>query len=269
MTVAQIIAPFTATATFMFTTRNDKFRYDGQLCADIYCTRESYHWDSNPFTALESAGVDYKSMKPLVIVRGAGKKLSERHVFGVDTKLSFARRADEPIFQWLDRVMLLPEVRGVSVVIPADRLTKEQVLHLFNNLGKPKYQAETTAKLVGMFRTPVPDTPAELVARQKFAPPATIAPGAAIDHPNVAPEPETAAPDLTIESIAEPEPESAIGDIPDNPSDGETVEQPAALSAKELKVLYQQELGIKAPNIKVHHLQLLYTALLAEKTGDV
>jgi hypothetical protein len=261
-TIAQIIAPITAISSFMFTNRNDKLRYDGQLCADVYCTRESYAWDANPFTALEAAGVDFKSMKPLVIVRGAGNKLSERHVFGVDTKLSFARRADEPIFQWLDRVMLLPEVRGVSVVIPANKLTKEQVLHLFNNLGKPKYQAETTAKLVAMFRTPVPDTPDELIARQKFAPPATIAPSAAIDHPNVAPAP--------TEPIVEP-----VVRQPDNPSDAksvtqaEEVEEVEELSAKELKVLFQENLGMKAPSIKVHHLNLLYRALVAEKATQV
>jgi hypothetical protein len=252
-TIAQTLAPFAATASFMFTSRNDKLRYDGVLCADIYTEKGSYHWDANPFTALEEAGVDYKAMKPLILVRGAGTKVTERHVLGVDTDLEFARQKGEHIFPWLDRVMSLPAVRGVSVIVPADQLTKEQVLHLFNTLGKPRYQADTTAKLVSMFRTPVSDTPDEPPVRQKYAPPATIAPSTAIDHTNVAGEP-----------IVEP-----VVQQPDNPSDGETVDQIAELSAKELKVLFQENLGVKAPNIKVHHLNLLYHALMQEKAEQV
>jgi hypothetical protein len=235
----------------MFTSRNDKFRYDGQLCADIYADAKSYAWDSNPFTVLTDAGVDYKTMKPLVIVSGNGKKISERHVFGKDTDLPFARLADEPIFQWLDRVMLLPTVRGVSVVIPAQYLTQEQVQHLFNTLAKPKYQAESTAKLVGMFRTPTPDTPAELAARQKFAAPIVSTPTASIDHTNVA-EPIACKP---VEPIA-------------RQTEGQVAE-PAALTSKDYKAMYLANLGIKAPNIKVDHLALLYTALLAQKESAV
>jgi hypothetical protein len=235
----------------MMTPRNDKFRYDGQLCIDVYADRASYAWDANPFTVLTNAGIDYKTMKPLVIVSGMGKKISERHVFGVDSDLPFARLSDEGIFAWLDRIMLLPQVRGVSVVIPADRLTQEQVQHLFNTLSKPKYQAETTAKMVEMFRTPTPDTPAELAARQKFAAPTIATPSAAIDHPNVAP---------------------LIACKPDKPivsqTDSQAVE-PAALTTKDYKAMYLSNLGIKAPNIKVDHLAVLYAALLAQKNSKV
>lgn len=251
MTIAQALAPLTATCSFMFTNRNDKLRYDGQLCIDVYADRASYAWDANPFTVLADAGIDFKSMKPLIIVSGNGKKLTERHVFGVDTKLAFARLADEGIFAWLDRVMLLPEVRGVSVVIPSDRLTKEQVQHLFANLATPKYQAETTAKLVSMFRTPTPSTPAELAARQKYAAPKPVAPSGAIDHPNVAP-PITRKPVEPI--VSQP--------------DSQAIEAPA-LTSKDYKVLYLENLGIKAPNIKVGHLALLYTALMAQKNANV
>jgi hypothetical protein len=250
-TIAQVLAPLTATCSFMMTPRNDKFRYDGQLCIDVYADAKSYAWDANPFTILEAAGVDYKTMKPLVVVSGMGQKISERHVFGLDSDLPFARLADEPIFQWLDRVMLLPQARGVSVVIPADHLTQEQVQHLFNTLAKPKYQADTTAKCVSMFRTPTPDTPAELAARQKFAAPTIATPPAAIDHPNVAP---------------------LIACKPDKPivsqADSQAVE-PAALTTKNYKAMYLANLGIKAPNIKVDHLAVLYTALLARKNSEV
>lgn len=251
MTIAQTLAPLTATCSFMFTNRNDRLRYDGQLCADLYCDRASYAWDANPFTVLTDAGIDFKSMKPLIVVFGGGKKLTERHVFGVDTKLTFARYADEPIFQWLDRVMMMPQVRGVSVVIPADRLTKEQVQHLFDTLGTPKYQAETTAKLVGMFRTPTPSTPAELVARQKYAAPKPVAPSGAIDHPNVA------------EPIVSQPVEPIVGQ-----PDSQAIE-PVALTGKDYKALYLENLGIKAPNIKVEHLALLYAALVAQKNAGV
>lgn len=251
-TIKQTLAPLTAVASFMFTSRNDKFRYDGQLCADIYTDRASYAWDANPFTVLTDAGIDFKSMKPLITVSGNGKKLTERHVFGVDTKLTFARLADEGIFQWLDRVMLLPEVRGVSVVIPADRLTQEQVQHLFNTLAKPKYQAETTAKLVGMFRTPTPSTPAELVARQKYAAPKPVAPSIAIDHANAAAEPIAC---KTVEPIVSQPDSQAI--------------EAAVLTTKDYKALYLENLGIKAPNIKVDHLALLYAALVAQKNAGV
>jgi hypothetical protein len=250
-TIAQTLAPLTATCSFMMTPRNDKFRYDGQLCIDVYTDRVSYAWDANPFTVLTNAGIDYKAMKPLTVVNGMGKKISERHVFGVDSDLPFARRADEPIFQWLDRIMLLPQVRGVSVVIPADRLTAEQVQHLFNTLSKPKYQAETTAKCVSMFRTPTPDTPAELAARQKFAAPTIATPSAAIDHANVAP-PIACKP---VKPIAR-QPESQVV-------------EPATLTTKDYKVMYLANLGIKAPNIKVDHLAILYAALLARKNSEV
>lgn len=250
-TIQQTLAPLTAISSFMFVNRNDKFRYDGQLCADVYCDRASYAWDANPFTVLTDAGIDFKSMKPLIIVSGSGKKLTERHVFGVDTKLSFGRLADEGIFAWLDRVMVLPEVRGVSVVVPANLLTQEQVQHLFNNLATPKYQAEQTAKLVGMFRTPTPSTPAELVARQKYAAPKSVAPSVAIDHPNVAPP-------IVGQSV-----EPIVGQSESQPI------EPAPLTSKDYKAMYLAELGIKAPNIKVDHLALLYTALLAQKNANV
>jgi hypothetical protein len=250
-TIAQTLAPLTATCSFMMTPRNDKFRYDGQLCIDVYAARSSYAWDANPFTVLTNAGVDYESMKPLVLVSGMGEKVTERHVFGVDSDLPFARLSDEPIFQWLDRVMLLPQARGVSVVIPADRLTAEQVQHLFNTLSKPKYQAETTAKCVSMFRTPTPDTPAELVARQKFAAPIVPAPSVAIDHANVAP-PITRQP---VEPIVR-QSESQATEIP-------------TLTTKDYKALYLENLGIKAPNIKVEHLGILYAALLTQKNAGV
>jgi hypothetical protein len=235
----------------MLTNRNDKFRYDGQLCIDVYTDRASYAWDANPFTVLADTGIDFKSMKPLVIVNGMGKKISERHVFGVDSDLPFARLADEGIFAWLDRVMLLPQVRGVSVVIPAQHLTQEQVQHLFSTLSKPKYQAEATAKLVSMFRTPTPDTPAELVARQKYAAPTIATPTASIDHANVA-EPIDCKP---AEPIA-------------RQTDSQAVE-PTALTSKNYKAMYLANLGIKAPNIKVEHLGILYAALLAQKNSAV
>lgn len=252
-TIAQALAPLTATCSFMFTSRNDKFRYDGQLCADIYCPKESYAWDANPFTALEAAGVDFKApgILPLILVKGLGKQVSERHIFGADTKLPFARLEGERIFAWLDRVMVLPEVRGVNVVIPADRLTKEQVQHLFDNLGTPKYQAETTAKLVSMFRTPTPDTPAELAARQKYAAPKPVTPSVAIDYPNAA-EPIVGKP---VEPIA--------------PSPDSQAIKPVVLTTKDYKVMYLADLGIKAPNIKVQHLALLYDALMAQKNASV
>lgn len=250
-TIAQALAPLTAVCSFMFVNRNDKSRYDGQLCADIYCDRASYAWDANPFTALEAAGIDFKSMKPLIVVSGNGKKITERHVFGKDTKLTFARLEGERILAWLDRVMLLPEVRGVSVVIPADRLTQEQVQHLFNTLAASKYQAETTAKLVSMFRTPTPSTPAELVARQKYAAPKPATPSGAIDHANVAPP------------IAR-KPVEPIAQQPDS----QAINKPA-LTSKDYKALYLENLGIKAPNIKVEHLALLYAALLAQKNAGV
>jgi hypothetical protein len=250
-TIAQTLAPLAATCSFMFTSRNDKFRYDGQLCADIYTDRASYAWDANPFTALASAGIDYKAMKPLVIVSGLGKKISERHVFGVDSDLPFARLSEEGIFAWLDRVMMLPTVRGVSVVIPAQYLTQEQVQHLFNTLATPKYQAETTAKLVGMFRTPTPDTPAELVARQKFAAPIVKTPTASIDHGNVA-EPIACKPVEPIVCQTESQ-----------------VAEPATLTSKDYKAMYLANLGIKAPNIKVEHLAVLYVALLGQKNAGV
>jgi hypothetical protein len=250
-TIAQTLAPLTATCSFMMTSRNDKFRYDGQLCIDVYTDRASYAWDANPFTVLTNAGIDYKAMKPLVVVSGMGKKISERHVFGVDSDLPFARLSDEGVFAWLDRIMLLPQVRGVSVVIPADRLTAEQVQHLFNTLAKPKYQAETTAKMVSMFRTPTPDTPAELAARQKFAAPTIATPSAAIDHANVAPP--------IVRQPVEP-----IVSQPDSPA----IETPV-LTTKDYKAMYLENLGIKAPNIKVDHLGILYTALLARKNSEV
>jgi hypothetical protein len=256
-TIAQTLAPFTATATFMFTNRNDKLRYDGQLCADVYCSATSYAWDANPFTALEAAGIDYKAMNPMIVVKGGGKQLTERHVFGKDTDIPFARVQGEHIFAWLDRVMVMPQVRGVSVVIPADRLTKEQVQYLFDNLGAPKYQAETTAKLVSMFRTPTPDTPAELVARQKFAAPVKVDPSAAIDHANVADDKPV------IKKPAAQKPVKPIAGQPVEPV------EPIALTSKDYKALYMENLGIKAPNIKVHHLALLYTALMAEKAANV
>lgn len=250
-TIAQTLAPLTATCSFMLTNRNDKLRYDGQLCIDVYADRASYTWDANPFTVLTDAGIDFKSMKPLIVISGSGKKLTERHVYDIDTKLSFARLADEGIFAWLDRVMTMPEVRGVSVVIPASYLTQEQVKHLFNTLTKPKYQAEATAKLAEMFRTPTPSTPAELVARQKYAAPKTVAPSIAIDHPNVA-EPIVGKP-------AEP--------IVPSP-DSQAIE-PVALTSKDYKAMYLADLGIKAPNIKVDHLALLYAALMAQKNANV
>lgn len=251
-TIAKTLAPLTAICSFMFVNRNDKLRYDGQLCADVYCDRASYAWDANPFTALESAGINFKSMKPLIVVSGNGKKVTERHIFGKDTKLSFARLADEPIFQWLDRIMVMPQVRGVSVVIPAELLTKEQVQYLFDELEAPKYQAETTAKLVSMFRTPTPNTPAELVARQKFAAPPTKLPSMAIDHPNVAAQ----------------QPKPPIAGQSDEPITGQS-DEPIALTSRDYKKLYMEELGIKAPNIKVEHLGILYTALLARKNAAV
>lgn len=252
-TVQQALAPITAAASFMFTNRNDKLRYDGQLCADIYCDRASYVWDANPFTMLTDAGIDFKApgVLPLIIVSGNGKKITERHVFGVDTKLRYARLPDERILTWLARIMVLPEVRGVSVVIPADRLTKEQVQYLFDNLAKPKYQAETTAKLVSMFHTPTPSTPAELVARQKYAAPKSVAPSGAIDHANVAP-PIARKP---VEPIA-------------RQTDSQAIDKPA-LTSKDYKKMYLENLGIKAPNIKVERLALLYTALMAQKTAGV
>jgi hypothetical protein len=249
--IAQVLAPLTATCSFMMTTRNDKFRYDGQLCIDVYTDRASYAWDANPFTVLTNAGIDCKTMKPLVIVSGMGKKISERHVFGVDSNLPFARLADEGIFAWLDRVMLLPQVSGVSVVILASYLTQEQVQHLFDNLAKPKYQAKTTAKMVSMFRTPTPDTPAELAARQKFAAPPIATPSAAIDYPNVAPPIDC----KPVKPIARQTDSQAV--------------QPAVLTTKDYKVMYLTNLGIKAPNIKVDHLAVLYTALLAQKKSEV
>ena len=112
-------------------------RFVGQLCVDLYSPVGSEPWEY-----LEAAGINVRTGLPCELaVLGQGG----RHTQFTTGGNQLSRQADEQVMDWLDRICHLDAYRGFSVIVPANRLTPQQCLALYQNTSKPKYGAEATA----------------------------------------------------------------------------------------------------------------------------
>lgn len=172
-----IAAPVVPSVSFRFWVSKEP-QMATKLVADIYAVKCPGYVEAL-FAALESVAIPYRTKGfPLLIkVYSAGTRVNVRTIGH-----PLARVAPESITQWLDRVSMDASVKGIGIEVDSAVLTKAQVRHLHVNLAPCKFNAETTAFLVGSFT--------------------------AIPKPNIAPEAKqfkrTAAPIEHMESVPLP-----------------------------------------------------------------
>jgi len=222
--------------------RNRKNEENATLVVSLYQTSES--WKAHPTWAwLDRIGFDYVANRKHMLVEiycGGRKRLHQR-----ESGHPCSRTLDESITQWVDRTIGSGQVKGVSIVFPADLFSKEQVVTLHSSCLKPKYGEASSAELVRMFTASGPS-------------PAPIAP------PLGRPKP--------VAPIAPPAPAPAIAETV-QPAELETVTvQPIAidrlsynLSGAHLKTLWPQNFGTNAPRLSIVDLYLLFVAKLKQQ----
>jgi hypothetical protein len=225
--------------------RNRKNEENATLVVSLYQTSES--WKAHPTWAwLDRIEFDYVANRKHMLVEiycGGRKRLHQR-----ESGHPCSRTLDESITQWVDRTIGSGQVKGVSIVFPADLFSKEQVVTLHSSCLKPRYNEASSAELVRMFTAsgPSPAPIAPPLGRPK--PAAPIAPPA--PAPTIAEAVQPVEPETVAEHTVQP---IAIDRLSYN------------LSGAHLKTLWLQSFGTNAPRLSIADLNLLFVAKLKQQ----
>lgn len=274
-TLDAVVTPIVPVASFKLGPSYEP-RNAAKLVADLYVSQSGPGYTSAIWSALEGAGVVYRgpgAVKLLVKIYAAGCRVNQYMAGGV-----LARIPAESISEWLDRIEMHSDVRGIGVEVLASEITKDQVRCLFTTLAPCKRDPAGTASLVAMHTFIAPPSLAPEVKQFVCTAPA-IAP---IEHREAVELPKLKVPAGHVEPAA-PLPEQHVESVGDAfPAEGQatgvvmTIAEEIALrnevvimeeeilearTVRELGRIWKAEFGFAAPSkIRKEDLIILISA---------
>ena len=234
-----------------------------KLVADLYAVKAEGYVEAL-FAALESAGVQYRTLKSSILIKVySGKTRVNVRTIGH----ALSRVSGESISGWLDRVAMDPAVKAIGIEVASSDLTPAQVKHMHKNLAPSKFNDEATKFYVSSFTFIAPPTLAKEVKQfartvehvEAVALPVLHVPAGHVEPPITGGYIDSVgdAPTFAVEPLIPIEEPVA----PDDAVEIVEIDSLDALAFSELKVLFKKEFRYNAPlNIRRDDLKMLIDA---------